>query len=317
MNTDFWRSKRVLVTGASGFVGRNLVPLLRKTGCELITPAHTDYDLLEQEQVRRLLADTKPNLVFHLAGLIGGIMANKIFPADFCYKNILMNTMIMQESLKAGVKKYITLIGGCSYPEWAPNPIKETEIWNGYPHPDSAPYSVAKKMNIVMADAFRRQYGFNAVVLVPGNLYGPYDNYDLQNSHVIPATILKFWKAKQKGDKKVIVWGTGEPIRDFIYIEDACEAILIAAENYNSSEIVNISSGVKTTIRELIEVVAELLGFNGEIVWDTSKPNGQLKKCFDVTRMREWLGYKCHTSLRDGIKKTIEWFESINRISKI
>lgn len=304
----FWQGKRVLVTGASGFVGRNLVPLVRDTGCELFTPTRHDYDLLEQDQVRRMFAEIRPEVVLHLAALSAGILANKQYPASFCYQNLLMETMVMHEASAAGVRKYVTLMGGCSYPAHAPSPIRETELWNGFPQPESAPYSLAKAMNVILADSYRRQHGFDAIVLVPGNLYGPHDNYDLSNSHVIPATIRKFWEARERGDRVVVSWGSGRPVRDFVYVEDVCRAIVLATETYSSSDIVNISSGVPVTIRELVETVAELTGFAGEVRWDTSKPDGQMEKGFDVTRLRERLGYTCPTSLRAGLTKTIAWF---------
>ena len=307
--SPYWRGKRTLVTGASGFVGRNLVPLLAEAACDLVAPSRSDYNLLEQADVRRLLADTKPELVFHLAALSGGILANRDHPADFCYQNLLMNTMVAHESWRAGVRKFVTLIGGCSYPAQADNPIREIDLWNGYPQQESAAYSLAKRMSVVMADAYRRQHGFDAVVLVPGNLYGPHDNFDLQNAHVIPATIRKFIEARNRGDSEIAAWGTGAPVRDFIYVRDACEVILIAAERYAGAEIINLSSGVPTTIRQLIETVAELTGFRGRVRWDTSKPDGQMLKQFDVARMQEWLGYRCPTTLREGLASTIAWFE--------
>jgi GDP-L-fucose synthase len=306
----FWHGRRVLVTGASGFVGRNLVPLLEQTGCALIAPGRHDYNLLDQTHVRRLFADTRPDLVFHLAGLIGGILANKERPADFCYLNLLMGTMMIHEAWRAGVRKYITLMGGCSYPAQAPSPIAETALWNGYPQEESAPYSLAKAMGAVLADSYRRQHDFNAVVLVPGNLYGPHDNFDLRNSHVIPALIRKYHEARQSGQDEVVAWGTGRPVRDFIYVEDACGAILRAAEVYDSSEIINLSSGVPTTVKELVETIAELTGFRGRVRWDRTKPDGQMQKGFDVMRMHERLEYHCPTSLREGLSKTIAWFET-------
>jgi GDP-L-fucose synthase len=309
MTSQFWNGKRTLVTGASGFVGRNLMPLLAEAGCEVVAPSRSVYNLLEQQDVRRLMADTKPEVVFHLAALSGGILANRDYPADFCYQNLLMNTMVAHESWRAGVGKFVTLIGGCSYPAQADNPIREVDLWNGYPQQESAAYSLAKRMSVVMADAYRRQHGFDAVVLVPGNLYGPHDNFDLKNAHVIPATIRKFVEARQRGDSEIVAWGSGAPVRDFIYVRDACEVILIAAERYSGTEIIILSSGVPTTIREVIETVAELTGFQGQVRWDTSKPDGQMFKRFDVARMEEWLGYRCPTTLREGLTNTIAWFE--------
>lgn len=306
---SFWQGKRVLVTGATGFVGQNFVPLLNETGCEVIAPTREETDLLDQNEVRRLLVETRPQMVFHLAGLIGGILANKTYPADYFYQNVMMGSIALHESWQAGVEKYITLIGGCSYPATAPSPIKEEEMWNGYPQIESAPYSLAKRMSIVHAQSYRQQYGFNAVVLVPGNLYGPYDNFDLENSHVIPALIRKFHEARQSGQDEVVAWGSGKPIRDFVYVDDACRAVLLASEKYNDGEIINISSGVETTIKELVETVADLTGYRGRIRWDTTKPDGQMFKGFDVSRMRDWLGFSCDTSLREGLKKTIDWFE--------
>ena len=309
MTSLYWRGKRTLVTGASGFVGRNLTPLLVEAGADVIAPTRADYNLLEQADARRLLADTKPDVVFHLAALSGGILANRDYPADFCYQNLLMNTMVAHESWRAGAGKFVTLIGGCSYPAQADNPIREADLWNGYPQQESAAYSLAKRMSVVMADAYRQQHGFDAVVLVPGNLYGPHDNFDLKNAHVIPATIRKFVEARQRGDAEIVAWGSGAPVRDFIYVGDACEVILTAAERYSGADIINLSSGVPTTIRELIEAVAELTGFQGQVRWDTSKPDGQMFKRFDVARMEQLLGYRCPTTLREGLANTIAWFE--------
>jgi GDP-L-fucose synthase len=309
-HSSFWKGKRVLVTGANGFVGRNLVPMLASSGCELVTPDRRGYDLLEQANVRRLIVDVRPDVVLHLAALSGGILANKEYPADFCYQNLAINTSVLHESFLGGVKKFVTLIGGCSYPAHAPNPIKEDDLWNGYPQPESAPYSLAKRMSVVMAQAYRQQHGFDAIVLVPGNLYGPYDNFDLRNSHVIPATIRKYHEAALRGDAEIVAWGSGAPVRDFIYVRDACEVILRAAERYSGPDIINLSSGVPTTIRELVETTAELTGFRGQIRWDTSKPDGQMFKGFDVTRMQNELGYRCPTSLRQGLAETIDWFKA-------
>ena len=302
------KNAKILVTGATGFVGRNLVALMRERGAEPITPTREEFDLLEQSAVRRMLERHRPDVVFHLAGLVGGIGANKSQPADFCYQNLLMGAMILHESCKVGAKKYVTLMGGCSYPAHAPSPIKETELFNGYPQMESAPYSLAKAMSAVQAEAYRRQHGFNAIVLVPGNIYGPHDNFDLNNSHVIAALIRKFLEAKAASKPEVPAWGTGKPTRDFVYIADACEAILLAAEEYDGSDIINISAGRTVTIKELTETVAELTGYKGKVVWDASKPDGQMYKGFDVTRMKKVLGYECRTSLRDGLKRTIDWY---------
>jgi len=297
----------VLVTGANGFVGRNLVELMRSRRIRPLTPSRADFDLQEQNQVRRMLEQTRPEVVFHLAGRVGGIGINRERPADFNYENLIMGTMMLHESWRAGVKKYITLICGCSYPADAPNPIKETTLFNGYPQSENAPYSLAKAIGAVQASAYRAQHGFNAITLVPGNLYGPFDNFDLRSSHVVPALIHKFLAAKETRAPEAAAWGSGKPMRDFVYVADVCEAILLAAENYDGADLINISSGTVVTIKELTETIAELAGYRGRIVWDATKPDGQMMKGYDVTRMRQLLGYECRTALRDGLRSTINW----------
>ena len=308
--TSFWQDKKVLVTGASGFVGRNFVPLLQKRPCKLFTPAHKESDLMEQADVRRLFADVHPDVVFHLAGLIGGIMANKQRPADFFYQTLVMNVMMFHEAYTAGVKKYITPIGGCSYPGNAPSPIGEDSLWKGYPQAESAPYSLGKSMNVLASRAYREQDGFNSIVLVPGNIYGPYDNFSLNNSHVIPALIRKVFEAKRDKLPQIVMWGSGKPTRDFIYISDVAEALVLAAETYDSSDIVNISSGNEITIKELVELVVRLTGYAGEVVWDATKPDGQMRKGFAVDRMRTVLKFTPRTALEEGLRKTVHWFET-------
>jgi GDP-L-fucose synthase len=311
-----WRGKRVLVTGASGFVGSNLIPLLLDTGAEVIGVRRSDYDLLEQVNVRRMLDEVRPQVVFHLAALSAGILENIKRPADFFYQNLLMGTMMMHESWQRGVEKYITLMGGCSYPSDAPNPISEGTLHRGYPQPESAPYSLAKSMSFVGAQSYRKQFGFNAIVLVPGNLYGPYDNFDLNQSHVIPALIRKFCEAHETGAQEVVVWGSGKALRDFVYIEDACKGIMRAATIYDGDQLINISSGQETSITTLATTIAEVVGYTGRIIWDTSRPEGQMRKIYDVQRMRDLLQLECDTSLRDGLAKTVEWLRANRAIAR-
>ncbi len=313
--TKIDKTKIIAVTGSTGFLGRNLVSCLEKNGYKnLVLLSSDDYDLLEQMQVRQLFAEHNPDIVIHLAALVGGIKANMDRPADFFYQNLIMQTMVMHEANKAGVKKYLTCIGGCSYPSNAPSPIKEDEMWNGYPQPESAGYSISKKMNIVQAQVYREQYGFNAVVTVPGNIYGPHDNFSLTDSHVIPALIRKIHEAKLQGTTEIHAWGTGSPVRDFVYVKDVANALVKTLEKYDGKQFFNISSGHQVTIKKLYECVANLMDFSGRIVWDTDKPDGQMLKGFDVTLMNELIGFKCRTSLIDGLKETIDWFiENYNK----
>ena len=302
--------KKVLVTGGGGFVGHNLIPILQAEYGEVVAPSRKDYDLLNPESALEMLRFHKPDLVFHLAGKVGGILANRDFPADFCRENLLLGANTIDAAWKSGVKKFVTLIGGCSYPSQAISPIGEEQLWCGYPQPESAPYSLAKAMSVELCKAYRCQHGFDAIVLVPGNIYGPHDNFDLQSSHVIPALIRKYLEAAANGSNKVTAWGSGKPLRDFVYVKDACEGIALAAQKYSGDQIINISSGTRVSIRELVETIASLCDFQGEIEWDTSKPDGQMDKGFDVSRMRSMLGLECGTSLRDGLLQTIEWYRS-------
>ena len=316
-DTACLKAKRVLVTGATGFVGRNLVPRLEEIGAIVMTPTRQEYDLNKQSDVQLMYRELKPSIVLHLAGLIGGLMANKDRPADFYYQNMLSQTLVMHGAFEAGCSKFLTLMGGCSYPGKAASPIDETQMWDGYPQGESAAYSSAKKMNIVMSNAYRDQYGFNSVVLVPGNIYGPWDNFDLRNSHVIPALIRKYHEAKVSNSSEVVAWGTGNAVRDFIYISDAVEAILIALANYDKSEIINISAGIGVTIQQLTEKIAEVVGFKGKIEWDRTKPDGQLEKVFAVDRMREVLQFSPRIDLREGLESTYNWYQKNIAIARL
>ena len=290
-------------------MGTNLVEALKQGGYTDVTPlSRRNYDLVEQTEVRRMFKELKPEILIHLAAKIGGIKANKDFPGDFFYTNASMNVTVMHEAFLAGVEKYITCIGGCSYPAAAPSPIKETSLWNGYPQAETASYSVAKMMAVTQARAYRAQYGFNAVVLLLGNLYGPHDNYNLENSHVIAALVRKIYEARERKTPQLVAWGSGKPLRDFMYVKDAVQVMILGMEKYNQSEIINLSSGVQTTIKELYELAIELCEYRGLLVWDTSKPDGQLYKGFDVTRMKTLLGFDRITPLRDGLQETIRWF---------
>ncbi len=300
--------KKILVTGATGFLGRHIVPALRhELNAEVVGVGRKDFDLLKPGSAEAMLATFKPDAVIHLAARVGGIIANKKYPADFFTDNIMMNTVTFNACHKAGVKKFLTLIGGCSYPAKAASPIGEDQMWNGYPQPESAAYSVAKKMLLVQSDAYRQQYGFNSIVLIPGNVYGEYDNFNEEYSHVIPALIRRFTEAKEKNAPSIACFGSGRPTRDFVYAGDVAAVIPWFLLNYDRSEPVNISTGTRITIQELSETIKEATGYPGAITWDTSKPDGQIDKIFSVERLHK-LGLNCPTPLKDGLRKTVAWF---------
>jgi GDP-L-fucose synthase len=276
---------------------------------DLIQVDKPDCDMRDQVAVRGLLSNLKPQIVVNLAGLVGGILVNTQRPAEFFYDNIMIGSVMLHESWRAGVEKYLACMCGCSYPDGVPSPIREDMLWDGLPEKNSAPYGCAKRLLPVQSAAYRCQYGFNSIVLVPGNIYGPHENFNLNNAHVIPSLIRKVYEAKRDNLARVNVWGSGRPVRDFVYAGDAAEAIVLALERYDGPEIINISSGTETMIKELVEIIAELFQYRGQIYWDGSKPDGQEKKVFDVTRMRQLLAYECRTTLREGLKKTIAWFE--------
>lgn len=303
-------NKKIVITGATGFLGNHLQESLAAKGLTFTALGSKDYDLTIQTAVEQLFEDHKPEVLFHFAGYSGGIKTNKERPAEFYQRNILMNTLTLDAAYRHGVEKMICVMGGCSYPATAPNPIPETEMWNGYPQFESAPYSTAKKMLLVASEAYRRQYGFNSIVMIPGNVYGPYDNFNLNDSHVIPALVRKIYEATRDNTPSLTMWGTGAPVRDFIYARDAVDGVVKAAETYDSSEPINISSGKPVTIRELVETTVDLTGFKGDVVWDTEKPDGQMFKGFDVQRMHERLGYDAPTSLAEGLKLTVDWLKA-------
>jgi GDP-L-fucose synthase len=312
--SEFWSERRVLVTGGAGFLGSHMVDRLRVVGAgEIFVPRRQEYDLLDREAARRLLGDTRPDIVLHLAAKAGGIGANQAKPAEFFFDNLMMGAQLMHESWLAGVKKFVALGTVCSYPKITPVPFREEDLWNGYPEETNAPYGLAKKMLLVQSQAYREQYGFNSVNLIPVNLYGPRDNFNLQTSHVIPALVRKCLQAKEAGEDRVTLWGDGSPTREFLFAPDAAEGILLGAEALNSSEPVNLGSGKEIRIRELAELIAELAGFKGKFEWDSSRPNGQPRRGLDTRKAKDLFGFVARTSLEEGLRQTIEWYEAHRR----
>lgn len=303
--------KRVVVTGGAGFLGSFVVEQLQSKGCrQIITPRSKDYDLVQMEAVKQLYNDAQPDLVIHLAARVGGIGANQANPGRFFYDNLMMGTQLIEVGRQRGLKKFIATGTICAYPKFAPIPFKEDDIWNGYPEETNAPYGLAKKMMLAQSQAYRQQYGFNSIVLFPVNLYGPRDNFDLETSHVIPALVRKCASAKEEGRASITLWGDGSPTREFLYVEDAAEGILLAAEQYDGSLPVNLGTGEEISIRDLAGVIATEVGFNGQIQWDRTKPNGQPRRCLDVSRAKELFGFQAKYRLSDGMKKTVQWFQA-------
>ena len=308
---SFFSDKRVVVTGGAGFLGSVVVAQLREQGCRNIwVPRSQDYDLVQMEAVRRLYDDAEPDIVLHLAARVGGIGANQANAGRFFYDNLMMGTQLMEIGRQRGLEKFVALATICAYPKYTPVPFREADLWAGYPEETNAPYGLAKKMMLVQAQAYRQQYGFNAIVLFPVNLYGPGDNFDMQTSHVIPALIRKCVEAQAKGEKQVVLWGDGSPSREFLYVDDAARAILLAAEHYNGDEPVNIGTGEEITIQDLAHLIADEVGYKGEIVWDTGKPNGQPRRCLDTKRAKQLFGFDAAVRLGTGVQKTIAWFQS-------
>jgi GDP-L-fucose synthase len=302
------KGKRITVTGGAGFLGSFLVERLRAAAAEVYVPLIADYDLTRLDDIRRMYDVSRPEVVIHHAAKVGGIGANRANPGSFFYDNLMMGAQLLHEGYLRRLEKYLALGTICAYPKFTPAPFREDDIWNGYPEETNAPYGLAKKMQLVQAQAYRAQYGFHAVVLFPVNLYGPRDNFDLQSSHVIPAMIRKFIEAKERGDDRVMLWGDGSPTREFLYVEDAADGIALAAERYEVSDPVNLGSGREVSIRALAETIRALAGYGGSVVWDTSQPNGQPRRCLDVSRARERFGFIAHTSLEEGLRRTIDWY---------
>ena len=308
---SFWENRRVVVSGGHGFLGSFVVEKLRAAGCRgIIVPRSRDYDLREKTEAQRLYKDARPDIFIHLAAVVGGIGANRLSPGLFFYDNAVMGLNAIEGGRIAGLEKFVCAGTICSYPKFTPVPFREEDFWNGYPEETNAPYGLAKKMLLVQLQAYRQQYGMNGVYLTPVNLYGPRDNFDLESSHVIPALIRKCLEAKQSSASEIVAWGTGTATREFLYVEDAAEAIVAAAEKYSKPEPVNLGSGEEINVRDLLELVRSLVGYEGTIRWDSTKPDGQPRRCLDTSRALAEFGWQAKTQLRCGMQKTIAWFEA-------
>jgi GDP-L-fucose synthase len=338
MAEGFWKNKRVIVTGGAGFLGSFLVEkLIRRGAADILVPRIEQYNLVERSDILRLLADAQlpvdrrpaallpagfsPSplqnfrmedlLVIHLAARVGGIGANREHPAEFFYDNLMMGVEFMHQAWKLGAGKFVALGTVCAYPKFTPVPFREEELWNGYPEETNAPYGLAKKMLLVQAQAYRQQYGYNAIFLLPVNLYGPRDNFDPASSHVIPALIRKCIEAQESGAREIEVWGDGSPTREFLYVEDAAEGILLAAEKYDRSEPANLGAGREISIKDLVETIARVTGFTGKLVWNTSKPNGQPRRALDVSRAEQYFGFRAKMDFEEGLRRTVAWYREI------
>ena len=302
-------NKRIVVTGGAGFLGSNVVKKLEERGCkQIFVPRSKDYNLVEMKAVKRLYSDAKPDIVIHLAARVGGIGANMNNPGSFFYENLMMGVQLIEQGRLSGIEKFVAIGTICAYPKLTPVPFKEKNLWNGYPEETNAPYGLAKKMLLVQSQAYRQQYGFNAIYLLPVNLYGPGDNFDPESSHVIPALIKKVFDAMDKRKKSIVAWGSGKPTREFLYVEDAAEGIVLATEKYNKPDPVNLGAGFEISIKDLTELIRELTGFDGKIEWDTSKPDGQPRRRLDVSKAKKEFGFEAKMDFREGLKRTIEWY---------
>lgn len=308
---NFWAGKRVCVTGGAGFLGSFVTAKLAEKGAaDIFIPKIEEYDLVNLNSIRKMLDDSRPDIIIHLAAQVGGIGANREHPAEFFYNNLMMGVQLMHQAWQTGVEKFVAIGTVCAYPKFTPVPFHEDDIWNGYPEETNAPYGLAKKMLLVQAQAYRQQYGYNAIFLLPVNLYGPRDNFHPESSHVIPALIRKCIEAQEAGSDELVVWGDGSPTREFIYAEDAAEGIVLASERYNDPDPVNIGSGHEISIKDLVTLIARLTGYQGRLVWDTSKPNGQPRRGLDTSRAEQRFGFKAQVEFEEGLKRTIEWYRS-------
>jgi GDP-L-fucose synthase len=311
---SYFANKTVVVTGGAGFLGSYVVEKLKTEGCQnIIVPRSREYDLRTNEGIRSLLEKSKPDIIIHLAAVVGGIGANRENPGRFFYDNMIMGVQLMEFSRLYSIKKFVALGTICAYPKFTPVPFREEDLWNGYPEETNAPYGLAKKMMLVQSHAYRQQYGFNSIYLLPVNLYGPKDNFDPGSSHVIPALIKKCVDAIENKDKEIVVWGTGKATREFLYVEDCAEAIVLATERYNESEAVNIGAGHEISIKDLVELIVELTGFKGNIIWDSTKPDGQPRRCLNTERANAKFGFTAKTDFRKGLIKTIEWYKNLHQ----
>lgn len=305
---DFWKNKKVTVTGGAGFLGSFLVEKLGREQAKIFVPRFEDYDLRKIEDIKRMFDAFLPEIIIHLAASVGGIGANMKNPGKFFYDNIMMGVQLMEEARLNNIAKFVTVGTICSYPKFTPVPFKEEELWNGYPEETNAPYGLAKKMLIVQSQAYQQQYGFNSINLLQVNLYGPRDNFDQKSSHVIPALIKKCFDAIKDKTGKIVVWGTGKPTREFLYVEDAANGILLASERYNKTEPVNLGTGLEISIKDLVGLIVKHAGYKGEVIWDRSKPDGQPRRCLDVSKAEKEFGFKAKINFEEGLKKTIDWY---------
>lgn len=311
----FWQDKRVLVTGGAGFLGKALVKLLKRKGCKhVFIPRSYEYDLRDINAIKQMLRQMRPDIIIHLAAVVGGIEANRRNPGKFFYDNLIMGIQLIDQAYRFGVKKFVAIGTICAYPKFTLVPFKEKDLWGGYPEETNAPYGLAKKMLLVQSQAYRKQYGFNSIFLLPVNLYGPQDNFFPQySSHVIPAIIKKCFDAKRHGKKSITVWGTGRPTREFLYVDDAARGILMAAEKYNKPDPVNLGAGFEISIKDLVRLIVKLAEFKGKIIWNKSKPDGQPRRCLDISRAQKEFGFKAKIKLEDGLKETVRWYERYDK----